>query len=325
MQLLCLGADDLVQALPMREALDTARQAYVALARERACVPPRCVLPAPAPDGTILVMGGSVPGVGLTAKVVVIKPSNQSEGLPGTAGLVVVQDLDSGIPVAVCDGEFLTAWRTGAATGCATAALARQDAHDALVIGTGSQAAAQVQGLDAARSWETIRIWGRNGDRSAELVDRLKGSTQARLAVATDLEGAVRDADAIAMATAATEPVVHGAWLEPGTHVNGIGSFRLDMRELDDEGVGRSSVFVDTVEGALHEAGELVHAETAGHTDRNSWTEIGRVLDGEHEGRRSPDEITFFKSVGNAAQDVCAAAAAVERAKSLGLGQMIEF
>jgi len=325
MQLLCLSADDLARALPMEEAIDAARRAYASLARGTALAPPRCVLKAPGPRGTTLVMGGSVSGAGLVAKLVTVNPENPARGLPGTVGLVVVADPQTGVPVALCDGTFLTAWRTGAATGAATRALARADARTALVIGTGTQARTQVLGLDAARDFDVIRVLGRREERAAELVTGVRHQVEAALEVASDAAAAVEGADVIAAATTATDPVIHGAHLRPGVHINGVGSFRPDMRELDDDAVAQARVFVDTVEGALDEAGELIHALEAGRTDRAHWIEIGAVFDGREQGRRGDDDITFFKSVGNAAQDVVAAAAAVDRARSEGLGRMIEL
>lgn len=325
MELLCLDAAALERALPMTDAIASARTAYRALASGTALVPARGFMSAPRPAGTTIVMGAAVEGAGLASKVVTVNPENPPRGLPGTVGLVVVLDPETGMPAALCDGTWLTAWRTGAATGAATDLLARPDARSAVVFGAGTQARTQVLALDAARPFERIAVHARRRETAEALVADLDVRTQAELVVSDDAETSVRGADVIACATSAHDPVVFGDWLTEGVHISGVGSFRPSMAEVDAEAVRRARVFVDTVAGALEEAGDLVQAEAAGVTHRDAWIPIGEVLIGTTPGRTADDEITFFKSVGNATQDVTAASIALSRAREQGLGTMVRM
>lgn len=321
--LLFLDAAALQSALPMHRAIGAMSEALVLLATGGAEIPARAHLD----DGssTLLVMPGLVPGRAQGAKLVTIRPDNPAQGRPAIQGLVVLLDPGDGRPLAVLDGTFLTAWRTGAVAGLATQLLAREESAVGGVIGAGPQARTQVLAIDAARELESIRVFGRTPARAAALVEALQSETRATLSVAASAEAAVRDADVVCTATPAESPVLEHAWLAPGAHVNAIGSFRPSMRELERETVTGARVFVDRLEDALEEAGELIEAARAEPGLSARWVELGRVAAGAAPGRASSAEHTLFKSVGNAVQDLIAAAQAVEAARALGLGHSVPF
>jgi ornithine cyclodeaminase len=320
LKLLLLSASDLRLALPMRVAIETAKEAFSVLGTS-SC-PPRGVIASE--GGTTLVMGAALPGA-LATKVVSVFPDNAERGLPAVLGLVVVLDPKTGLPVALCDGTFLTAWRTGAASGAATDLLARTDARIGAVIGCGAQARTQVEGIAAVRELHTIRIYGPRPDRVASFIREVAPLVEPTLEAAPTAEAAIEGAHIVCTATTSSTPVFDGRHLSAGAHINGVGSFRASMQEIGEVAVGRSRVFVDSVASALEEAGDLLAALERGATRTSEWTELGAVIRGEAPGRSGDEEITFFKSVGHAAQDVTAASRAVERARRLGLGREVDL
>jgi ornithine cyclodeaminase len=325
MKLLTLSAEDLRRALPMPEAVAAMKDAFAALSTGRASSPPRGVVDVEPAEDVTLLMGAYIEKTGLAAKIVSVFPGNAQRGRPVVNALVLVLDPRTGEPVALCDGTYLTALRTGAASGAATALLAGEDARVAAVIGCGVQARTQASAIDCVRQLDEIRVCGRRSDSAGGMVDEMRGQTRARLVAVRSADEAVRGADIVYTATNSHAPVFDGTLLAPGTHVNGVGSFKLEMQEVDTETVRRSRVFVDSVEAALAEAGDLVIAARDGVTSSDRWTEIGLVAAGRAEGRRSNSEVTFFKSVGHAVQDVAAASRALGVAREIGLGKEIEL
>ena len=196
--------------------------------------------------------------------------------------------------------------------------LAREDARAALLVGTGAQARTQVLALDAARELERIGVFGRRTDAARELVAELQGQVRASLEVVSELRPALGEADVVATATPSEEPLFSLEDLAPGTHLSCVGSFTPAMRELDVETVAAASVFVDQRAAAEVEAGELIAARDAGRSRPENWIEVGEVELGRHPGRRGPGELTLFKSVGLAAQDVVVAAAALASPRLAG-------
>jgi len=325
MKLLVLSADDLAQALSMREAIDGVKDAFSRLSTGGASTPPRTAVEIGAAPGTTLLMGAHVEGLGLATKTVSVFPGNRARDLPVVHGVVLVLDPGTGQPQAVCDGTFLTALRTGAASGVATELLSRTDARVGAVIGCGAQGRTQALAIDCVRRLEEIRLCDRQIDVASRLATALQDQVQARLVVHADPSEAIAGADVVCAASTSATPVFDGRLLKPGAHVNGVGSFTLEMRELDATTVSRSRVFIDSMESALAEAGDLVHAEIEGATTREAWVELGLVASAQAAGRRDGSEITLFKSVGHAVQDVAVASIAVAAACERGLGQMVEL
>jgi len=325
MKLLALSADDLARTLSMREAIDAVKEAFSSLSAGRASTPIRTAVDVGAGHGTTLLMGAHVDGLGLATKTVSVFPGNRERGEPVVQGLVLVLDPEDGRPQALCDGTYLTALRTGAASGVATELLSRTDARVGAVIGCGAQGRMQALAIDCVRGLAEIRLCDRRIEAASRLADELREQVSASLVPLSDPSAAVRDADVVCAATTSATPVFDGNLLKPGAHVNGVGSFTLEMRELDATTVSRARVFIDSMESALAEAGDLVSAENEGATARDAWVELGLVAAGQLPGRRADSEITLFKSVGHAVQDVAAAAAAVAAARELGVGRVVEL
>lgn len=318
-----LSAADIQRALPMTAAVEACRDAFRALAAGEVSAPPRVHLE----EGlrTTLLMGASDAG-GRIAKVVNIFPGNAARGLATTTGVVMVIDGETGHTTGLCDGGALTALRTGAVAGLATQLLARPDARVGAVLGAGGQARTQVHAMACVRPLEEIRVFARDRARLERFVAACDEEVEARVVAAASAAEAVRGALVVSAATSARSPVLDGDWLEAGAHVNGVGSFRLDMQELDRRTVARASrVVVDLRESALHEAGELVAGSRAGVTASSEWLELGELLADPSAGRRGPQDVTLFKSVGHAVQDLFAARAAVAAAEGLGLGEVVEM
>jgi ornithine cyclodeaminase len=327
MKLRLLRAEDLRRALPMPAAVAAMKQAFAALSSGRATVPQRVAVAVEDEGAVTLVMPALLRDEprGLGAKLVSVFPGNAGRGKPVVTGLVVALDPATGEPAAICDGTFLTAWRTGAASGAATDLLARQDARVAAVFGCGAQARTQALAIDAVRELELLRVYARTPESVARFVAEMAPRVRASMVAAASPDEAVDGAEIVCAATSSPRPVFDGRRLAAGVHVNGVGSFTPEMQEVDAETVRRSRVFVDQRQAALAEAGDLVIAVRDGATDPADWIEIGEVAAGSQPGRQTSEDLTFFKSVGVAVQDVAAVAAALVRAEALGLGTEIEL
>lgn len=323
MRLRLFSAADIATALPMRQCVEVMKQAFADFSNGRAAVPQRTVLPIE-DRGTLLVKPAFAAGSGLGAKLVSVFPGNAKVGQPVTPGVVVMLSPTTGQPLALLDGTFLTAWRAGAASGAATDLLAAPGAETAAVFGAGGQARTQVLAIDAVRPLAEVRIYARNRDRVGQLIEELQPRVQARLVPSDSAAAAIDGAQVVCAATTSAEPVFCGRELSAGAHVNGVGSFKPDMQEVDFDTVRRARVFVDSLASAQLEPGDLVQAVAAGITAAEQWTELGAITDAPPppvEGR----DLTFFKSVGLAIQDIAAGAAILERADALDLGQTIDF
>lgn len=242
------------------------------------------------------------------AKLISIFPGNPAHGNQSHQGLVVLFDSQSGAPVCVVHGGEITAIRTAAASAAATAALARPDASRLALIGCGEQAGTHLRAIDKVRGLETVSVWGRSPARSQAFADRHQTQLSIPISVATSVKEAVAKADIICTLTSASEPVLKGAWVRPGTHVNLVGSSHSGPTEVDNDMVVRSRFIADSREGILRQGAEFLRAKEAGLIgDDHIVAEIGQVLAGEVEGRRSPDEITVYKSIGHIVQDLATA------------------
>lgn len=325
MRLTLLSANDLRAALPMPAAIAAMKAAYAELSTGKAIVPLRIALPVPEQDGLSLFMPAHLASGGLGAKIVSVFPHNPDHGKPVIHGLVVVLDSSTGEPIALCDGTFLTAWRTGAAAGAAADILARPDATSAVLIGCGNVGRTALLALDAIRPLKTIHVYGLEPAALKQFVAEMQSQVTAELIAASSANQVVSQADIICTATTTSSPAFDGTLLKPGVHISGMGSYTAQMQEIDAITVSKASIFVDSRSAALAEAGDLIIPLKAGQIRSEDWTEIGEVAAGLKPGRRSSDEITFFKSVGVAVQDIAAAGQALATAQSSGLGRIVEF
>jgi alanine dehydrogenase len=312
-------------ALIGHAALETALD-WTALIAELRCwykegrveAPERQVLRIPQPDGSeasLLLMPAWVPGESIGVKVVTFFPANATKGQPTINAGYLLFDGKTGQMKAALDGDALTARRTAAASALAADYLARRDAKRLLVVGTGQLAAAVAQAHAAVRLYEAITIWGRSLDRAAKVARELAQMGLPATA-SDDLEAACRAADVVSTVTASTRPLVQGAWLKPGCHLDLIGAFKSDMRESDDQAIMQAELFVDLRAGASL-AGDLAQPLdarqiTPGHI-RADLTELCRRA---HPGRRDDIARTVFKSAGMALQDLAAANLARDHAIS---------
>lgn len=318
-----LSADDVRRAVTMPAAIDAVAGAFVQLSTGHATVPLRAHLQQSAHESHTFVMPALLEqSGGLGLKVVSVFPHNGARhGLPSIHALVVVLDAATGRPAAALDGTYLTALRTGAVSGVATRALARPDARVLAIIGAGAQASHQVEAVCAARSIERVLIVNRGRERAERLADLLRERAVApRIELAASAAEALALADVVCCATSSPTPVFADSDLRPGTHINGVGSFTPRMVEVPPETVGRAYVVVDQQLAAWAEAGDLLHARGLGLIDEARTVELGAVVAGRAPGRAAADQITFFKSVGNAVQDIAVAQVALREAERLGLG-----
>jgi alanine dehydrogenase len=257
--------------------------------------------------GTLLLMPAWQPGRHIGIKTVSVFPDNAKLGLGSVAATYLLLDARTGEPKAVIDGEAITLRRTGCASALAASYLARRDAQRLLMVGAGSLAPHLIRAHCAVRRYTRIEIWNRNRARAEKLAAKLS-DLSAIIAVAEDLESAVRAADTISCATLSREPLVRGDWLRPGTHLDLVGAFTPEMHETDATALTRSSVYVDNRAGALKEPGDLVTPINAGQFRAEDVRgDLFDLCRADVMARRSDDEITLFKSVGLALEDLAAA------------------
>lgn len=265
-------------------------------------------------DATILIMPAWEKDGYLGIKLVTVTPGNLERGLPSVMASYALSSAVTGEPLAMIDGPVLTARRTAAASGLAARYLARDDATRLLIVGTGVMAPNLVRAHAAARPIRDVTIWGRNPDNARQLAAEIEADGFSSVSITEDLEAAVGDVDVISCATLSSTPLIEGAWLQPGQHLDLVGAFKPDMRESDDECMRRARVFVDTIEGGLNEGGDVVQAIQSGAFSKEQiQADLFRLCRGENPGRVERDEITLFKSSGTAIEDLAAAKLAFER------------
>jgi ornithine cyclodeaminase len=284
------------------------RDAMIAFSRGETKQLLRSILPLS--EGRLLgVMPGALGGhAPFGAKLISVFPANAALDKQSHQGLVVLFDSQSGAPVCVVHAGEITAIRTAAASAVATAALARADAHRLALIGCGEQATTHMRAIAKVRTLDAIVVWGRSPERARAFVERSQAELNIRIRAAASVEEAVAQADIVCTLTSATEPILKGAWVRPGTHLNLVGSGYAGPTEVDNELVVRSRFIADSREGILRQGAEFLRAKEAGLIgDDHIVAEIGQVLAGEIEGRRSPDEITVYKSIGHVVQDLASA------------------
>lgn len=317
--------------LTMADTLEGVKQAYAAVSAGQAQVPPRHHLSIPEQRALTLVMSGYLPAVrGLGVKVVSGFPGNADRGLPPTPGALLLLDPESGIPDALMDGTLLTAIRTGAGSGVATDLLASPDAAVAAILGAGAMAWHQLEAVCAVRPIVRSVLWNRTRAReerlAAEAAERFaRMGRSMRVDVAETPAQAVREADVICAATASPSPVVRWEWLRPGAHVNVTGSHGPDMQEVDEETVARAAIVCVDSRAAALGTGDLSVPLGHGRIREDDVVECGELLLGRRAFARRPGDVTLFKSVGIAAQDLAVGRLVLARARERGVGAEIDL
>ncbi len=328
--MLALTAADIRSLVPMSDAIALMKEAFRELSTGAASAPLRTPVEVPGHHAVSLFMPAAVPSVGgLGLKVVSVFPDNPARGLPTIHALVCLIDPENGQPLAIMDGTYLTALRTGAVSGAATDLLARGDAHVLALFGAGAQAITQAQAVCAVRPIDEIRVVARSAEKGAAFIERMRAEdadTAAKMHLAANAAEALRGAPIICTATAATAALFLDADVEAGTHINAVGAYTPMMQEVPAETVARALIVVDQRVAAWAEAGDLVIARDAGLIAADDvHTELGELVAGTKPGRQSPEQITFFKSVGNAVQDIAVGRRAVDRARERGMGQTVNL
>lgn len=324
--MLALTAPDLRRLVSMRKAIDLVGGAFQELSDGRALSPLRTPLQVLPEGATTLVMPAFVPkAAALGVKVVSVFADNPGRGLPTITALVVMFDPETGQPLAIMDGGYLTALRTGAVSGAATKVLAREDATVLTVIGAGVQAMTQALAVAEVRSLRRVNVIARSRasqERFVAIAERDWPDLAPLLSIEADLPAAVREAHIICTATTSREPVFDDTDVQPGTHINGVGSFTPEMQEIPAATIARAIVVVDQREAALAEAGDIIIPLREGLIDGSHVSrELGELLGGKVSGRVNDDQVTVFKSVGNAIQDMAVGRFAVDEATRLQTGQ----
>lgn len=324
--MILLTRSDLQQCLTMADCIAAMSEAFAQLSSGAAHVPLRIGLEAG--DGISLFMPAHLrDSHALGLKIVSVHNSNAQRGLPNILALVALIDEQTGAPLALMDGATITAMRTAAGSGLATKYLARADAKIAAIIGAGPQGRAHALAMCEVRAIEEIRVCSRQIAHAQHLADELRGTLNVKVRAVASAHEAVQGADLICCCTNSPTPVFDGRDLQAGAHVNAIGAYTPITRETDDETIRRvNRIVVDSRATVAHEAGDLVIPLNAGIISEQAiYAELGKLVLGKKVGRERDDEITFFKSVGNAAQDVAAAHAALRKAREMGIGMEVDL
>jgi ornithine cyclodeaminase len=327
MEVLIANQEEVPRLLPMAECMDAMARVLATLADGEAILPLRQILWLPEKIGGF----GLMPAALLPDKVVGLKaitffPGNEGTELDTHQGAVLLFEAERGRLLAILDATSITAIRTAAVSGVATRLLAREDAGDLAIIGSGVQARTHLEAMTIARRIRRVRVAGKDKDRAKAFAARESARHGLRVEVAENVREAVLGADIICTATSSRDPVLSGDWISPGAHINAVGSSVPHARELDTAAVVKSRLYVDRRESTLNEAGDfLIPKKEGAVTDAHIVAELGEVLTGRAEGRRSADEVTLFKSLGLAVEDVASARHIYEKARASGTGRFLEF
>lgn len=325
---------DVQKAITMPEAIQVMQDAFTQLSNNETIVPLRLNIPLESHNAVALFMPAYLTKTdALAVKIVGVHYDNPKRGLPLIHAVVIALDAETGRALALIEGSSLTAIRTAAGAGAATAFLARADARVGVVFGAGVQGRTAVRAISAARPLQTIFLFSRTQKKADALANELRGAesipTDLRVSEATpeNIAQAIRQADIIYCATTSPTPLFNGADVQAGAHVNAVGTFTHDKREVDSAFIKRCNrIVVDAYSGALAEAGDLLIPMEEGVISESSiYAELGEISGGKKEGRTRADEITFFKSVGNAVQDAAIAHAILKRAEELNLGTNVDL
>jgi ornithine cyclodeaminase/alanine dehydrogenase-like protein (mu-crystallin family) len=327
---LALNKADLKALVPMRQAVELMKVAFQELSAGRAQAPLRSVVEVNDDPSAMLMMPGFVPASSaLGFKMVSFFAGNPKRNLPTIHALVCLVDADSGLPLGIMEGGFVTALRTGAVSGAATDLLARPDSKTVAVIGAGVQGVTQALAVASVRPIERIIAVDVRDDslqRYRETVNQEWPEIAGMVETTSNVQEAVKAADVICTATTARKAVFDDADVRPGTHINAVGAFTPEMQEIPVETVGRALIVIDNHGAIMAEAGDLLKGIEAGViSDDDLRLELGHVVADGSLGRQSAEQVTLFKSVGNAVQDVVVARYAIDQATAQGRGQQIDL
>ena len=303
-----IDRDEVARRLTYEKCIPIVREAMIAFSRGQTRQLLRSIIPLSHGHLFGVMPGALGESAPFGAKLISVFPDNFARGIQSHQGLVILFDPESGAPVCVVHAGELTAIRTAAASAVATDALARRDARRLALLGYGEQAATHARALRLVRPLESITVWGRSAERAQAFAQRMRAELQLPVSAAATAREAVKEADLVCTLTPAAEPILEGAWLRPGTHVNLVGSSYAGPAEVDSALVVRSRFIADSREGVLRQGAEFLRAKAAGLIgDEHIVAEIGQVLSGEVPGRQSEEQVTAYKSLGHVVQDLASA------------------
>jgi alanine dehydrogenase len=327
MKVLILNQNEISQLLTMQECMEVMRRAFLALAAGQTLLPLRQIVWLPGGESVLAVMPSYSSHIqSMGAKVISVFPSNLGTEFDSHQGLVLLFEVQNGCLRAVMDASEITAIRTAAVSGVATRALSRQDAKDLAILGSGVQARTHLEAMLLARNIKRVRVWSRNFAHAQRFADRQSKRRNKMIEAMEHAEDAVLDADIICTVTSSRTPVLLGEWIKPGAHINAVGTFGPTSREIDTTTVVRAMLFTDRRESAMKEAGDFLIPIQEGKITADSISgELGEVLTGSVAGRSSDDEITLFKSLGLAIEDLASAHYLYEKAFETDTGTFVEL
>ncbi|MHB0871513.1 MAG: ornithine cyclodeaminase family protein [Chloroflexota bacterium] len=322
-----LSRSDVKGLITMPEAIEALRGAFAEFSRGEADMPVRSVILIPENQGWFGVMPAYLFGSGaLGLKSVTVFKGNPARGIPATLGLTLLLDPATGVPLSVMEAGYLTGMRTAAASGVATSLLAREDAAELAILGAGGQGRFHLAAMTTVRPVQRVRVFDASRENAERFRQEMQPTTSAAIEVANSPEDAVRGADVIVTTSTSKTPIVEYPWLKPGAHINGVGSHSPEAREIAGEVIANARVVVDSREAALKEAGDLLMPIADGlATAAQLSDELGEVVIGKRPGRTSPEQITLYKSVGIAIQDMAVANLVYRKALAARAGTEVEL
>lgn len=325
-KILFISSKDVLKSLSMREAIDEMKYAFASLSAKESIVPQRLHLNTSDKNGTILVMPSFDPKLKkIAVKIINTFPNNSYKNLSPAHAIVTLYDGTTGEPLAIIDGESLTQIRTGAASGLATELLSRKNSSSVAIFGPGNQGRTQLEAICSVRNITKVFVFGKFANESEKFVDEMSNKLNINIEVCNDIN-CLKSVDIICTATPSTSPLFSDNLIKDGAHINSVGAYKPQMIEIPHETVGRAKVVVDNIEACLREAGDIIQAIDKEYFSLNKiHGELGEILLNRIPARESDSEITFFKSVGNAVQDLFAAARIFDNAKQFGLGIELEL
>jgi ornithine cyclodeaminase/alanine dehydrogenase len=323
---LILSRSDLEKILTMKDVIEYVEMAFLELQRGTAILPMRATITLSEKHGWIGVMPAYLGRMGsLSTKIVTVFEKNLEKNMPTIMATIMLNDSETGAPLAIMDGTLITAMRTGAVCGVATKYLARKDSKNVGIFGAGVQARTQLMAMCAVREIRKALVHDVVKERAESFASEMSKILKIPVE-ACEPRDLVAQSDIIVTATTSKTPVFDGSWVKPGTHLNLIGSFKPDVREVDEEVIKKAKIVVDQKSAALEEAGDIIIPLKAGIiTEKDIYAELGELAAGLKPGRTSDFEITLFKSVGLGIQDCAAAWLAYMRAKEKGVGMEVEL
>ena len=329
--MLLLTLSDVQRVVSMEEVIAIVERAFIAYSKGESIVPGRTQIPISQENAVALYMPGYVKNLeALGIKIVSVFPNNLERDMATISSVVIMNDSVTGEPIAAMEGSYLTALRTGAASGMATKYLAREDADTVSIIGTGIQARTQLEAVCCVREIRKVKIFDIDKSRALKYMNEMKDNNKIGMInfeIAETSDSAIKDADIICTTTTSKKPVFSAKGLKKGVHINAVGAFTPEMQEIGEDVLKRTNkICVDSIEAALEEVGDFIIPIRKGlMIPADFYGEIGEIASGSKKGRENQEEITLFKTSGLAVQDVSVGKYILEKAKELGLGQEFNF